>query len=287
MQAETTKGKWWLAAILAPLLSLGLGVLFAFGARPSENDWLGLSAIAPLFWGLIGGCSVSCIAAVISAIRRERRWAVAWVTAIPSLLFLIYLFSLVPDAKQNEKRNREYRVIEDKREKEYRAKIVQLCSELRNNPQLIMSDEFWRNAGDSNGLRQVVVVNALQDKSFKVSPEIKDYVRTNYPRFAGFVIMCGRSNHEELESIARDEMLPSGFRNTAVECLLRDESFRVTAEFKRFVIDHFSSQFSRLHFTKRELEDLAADPSVSEWVRKTAEKWLKEKWYVDNARSTN
>jgi hypothetical protein len=287
MQAETTKSKWWLAAILAPLLSVGFGVLFASSASPSENDWLGLSAIAPLFWGLIGGCAVSCVAAVVSVVKREKLWPAALIAAIPSLLFFIHLFSLEQQAKQTEKRNREYRVIADKQEKERRAKIDKLYSELRRNPQLIMSDEFWRNCDASNDLKRIIVSGTLQDRSFKVTPEIKDHVRTNYPQFSHYLIMYGRSSHEELESIARDEKLPSGYRNTAVECLLRDESFRVAPEFKRLVIDHFSYHFFRLHFTKRELEDLAADPTVSERVRKWAVAWLKEKRYVDDARSVN
>lgn len=287
MQAETTKGKWWRVAILAPLLSLGFGVFFAFSARPSEGDWLGLSAIAPLFWGLIGGCAGSCVAAAVSAVKRERLWPVGLVAAIPSLLFLIHLFSLVQDAKQTEMRNREYRVIEDKREKERHARNDQLCSEIHVNPHLIMSDEFWRNAGVSNDLRRILISRTLQDKSFNITPEIKDYVRTNYPQFTHYLIMYGRSGHEELESIARDEKLPSGYRNTAVECLLRDDSFHIAPEFKRFVIDHFSYHFFRLHFTKRELEGLAADPTVSERVRKAAVTWLKEKRYVDDARSAN
>jgi hypothetical protein len=66
MKPNQSNSKWWLAAILFPIMGFGIGYLFAINAPHNQSDWFGGAFFARLFLGLLIGCVLSIVATVIS-----------------------------------------------------------------------------------------------------------------------------------------------------------------------------------------------------------------------------
>jgi len=88
--APQTKTRWWLWAILAPVIALGVGILVAIFLGQHQDDWLGLRAVAPIMLGLLAGCALSCAFAIVSLQKKEVRSTYAFIAAIPSGLFVAF-----------------------------------------------------------------------------------------------------------------------------------------------------------------------------------------------------
>jgi hypothetical protein len=71
MPEPKQKTKWWLAAILAPIVSIGLGALITFGASRNPGDLLGLQLIAPAFGGFVVGGVLGVVFALVSYLKNE------------------------------------------------------------------------------------------------------------------------------------------------------------------------------------------------------------------------
>ncbi len=84
------KVKWWLWTILSPFLALVAGILVAIALGQHQDDWLGMRAIAPIMFGLLVGCALSCVFAIVSLEKREERSTVAFIAAIPCGLFVAF-----------------------------------------------------------------------------------------------------------------------------------------------------------------------------------------------------
>ena len=109
--------KWWRVTtlntvILLPFISTGVGLVLGFVAGQHESAthpnanydpihalfnqsgsddidrWLD-AFFAPIIYGLFVGCVLSCIATIISGIRREKKFAQCLIAGIPSLIVVI------------------------------------------------------------------------------------------------------------------------------------------------------------------------------------------------------
>jgi ABC-type transport system involved in multi-copper enzyme maturation permease subunit len=93
-----TNSKWWLAAILLPVIGFCVGYLRAINAPHNQSDWFGFSVLIPISLGLLIGCALSCIATIISVVKREKFYGIALLAGIPSLIFVVNFCSQIPQA---------------------------------------------------------------------------------------------------------------------------------------------------------------------------------------------
>jgi ABC-type transport system involved in multi-copper enzyme maturation permease subunit len=77
MKTVQPNGKWWLAAVLLPVLAIVGGIFFAYGAPHNQSDWFGGAFFARLFLGLLIGCVLSIVATAVSVAKREKLCAIA------------------------------------------------------------------------------------------------------------------------------------------------------------------------------------------------------------------
>jgi hypothetical protein len=82
--------KWWLWAILSPVIAIVLGIVVAACLGQRQDDWLGMRAAIPIMLSLLGGCILSCVFAILSLEKRETRSTYAFIAAIPSGLFVAF-----------------------------------------------------------------------------------------------------------------------------------------------------------------------------------------------------
>lgn len=71
MTQPKQKTKWWLAAIIAPVILTGFGLLVALGMPRNESDWFGVAFIATAFGGLLLGCLLAILFTAISYLKNE------------------------------------------------------------------------------------------------------------------------------------------------------------------------------------------------------------------------
>jgi hypothetical protein len=95
MAPKKSNGKWWLVAVLAPPLVFGTGLVLPLPAQAYENDWAYKGRIALEFGGLIAGCLISCVAAGISAFKREKFWPTGLLAGALSLCSLPFVALLL------------------------------------------------------------------------------------------------------------------------------------------------------------------------------------------------
>ena len=88
--APQSKTRWWLWAILSPIIALFVGIVVAMLLGQHQDDWLGMRAIAPIMFGLLAGCTLSCAFAIVSLEKKEERSTLAFIAAIPSGLFFAF-----------------------------------------------------------------------------------------------------------------------------------------------------------------------------------------------------
>jgi hypothetical protein len=104
--------------------------------------------------------------------------------------------------------------------------------------------------------------------------------------------LYNRSSHDELAKIVKDVKNSYGIRETAMDCLLRDESFDVTDEWKKTVFDQFPLKIGLLfggkRFSRIQLGNLITDPKIPSYVKRDADFWLKNGGYkTENSIATN
>jgi hypothetical protein len=74
-----------------PLVIVAFGVLIGIGAPHSESDWFGASVLVPVGLALIAAALLAIICSIIAFVRGERAAFLSAITAIPGLLFLLWL----------------------------------------------------------------------------------------------------------------------------------------------------------------------------------------------------
>ena len=268
MKPNQSNGKWWLAAVLLPVLAVGIGFLGAATAPFNQNDWLGLRFVFPIFAGLFIGCLLCCVTAVISVLRKEQASGVAIFLAVPSLIFIIYVGVLAVHGRQAALQQKASEMIRGKKEKEQMDQIYSWRDKFRANPSLITNDVFWNAQTNRERLAERGLVELIRDQSFKFSPEINDYISKKLPGGTEALLLDRHFSREELISMAKDPQNSRRIRESALGQLVRDKNFDVTDEWKTYVIDQFPNELGDLlldeRFTKNELETLLQNPKVSD-----------------------
>lgn len=82
--------RWWLGAILAPLVTTTVGVVVGLAIPQRDSDWIGVGFMIPFVIGLTSGCLASVICAVFSWIKKEQRAGLAMLFGVPSFCVLVF-----------------------------------------------------------------------------------------------------------------------------------------------------------------------------------------------------
>ena len=213
MKPNQSNGKWWLAAVLLPVLAVGIGFLGAATAPFNQNDWLGLRFVFPIFAGLFIGCLLCCVTAVISVLRKEQASGVAIFLAVPSLIFIIYVGVLAVHGRQAALQQKASEMIRGKKEKEQMDQIYSWRDKFRANPSLITNDVFWNAQTNRERLAERGLVELIRDQSFKFSPEINDYISKKLPvgqKLFSWIDILAEKNSSQWRKIRRTQ---DGFEN--------------------------------------------------------------------------
>jgi hypothetical protein len=288
MNEPRKPGYWWAAAFLLPLLSVGIGVLAGLAAPRRESDWFGGSVFFPILIGGLIGCIASCAAAIISLLRRERSSAVSLFAAIPAAGLLLYSAVAFARGRSEQQRQAALSILSHKNDDEKMARIASWKAKFGEHPDLIVSDDVWLQRTESKTEAEFGLNWLLQEKTFSVTPELKAFVIKNSPRNASLVFTNGRSTHEELKMLCHDKAVAYEVREQAIDCLMRDESYKLTAEEKQMVFAEFATKYTLLfgtkQFTRAELEEMARDPKFPDYIRRDAQQYLTWKSYKEGDR---
>jgi hypothetical protein len=282
MKPIQSNGKWWLAAILLPVFAVGVGWL---GAASGPR---GLEALVPLFFGLLIGCVLSCIAATISIIQRERFCVIGLLPGIPSLIFVVNVCAAIPQAAKNSKQANEHFLAYQKQVSEQEAQVAKQEARaiyyrevFRTNSLLITSDDFWNAQTNQDRSVQAGLDRLIEDQSFIFTPEMKNYLIRNGHDYQYLIRKC-LNNDERIQIVTNTDALKPE-RELAMNCLLWDKSFQITDQWKHYVLDNFPQSKHYLImsgcFSKNELEALAVDPKVPALDRIDAGNALTMKYY--------
>jgi|CXWL01.1.fsa_nt_gi hypothetical protein len=91
--------RWWLGAILAPLLMTAIGITVGLASPQRDSDWIGVAFIIPFVVGLTSGCLVSVVCSVFSLLKKESRAGLAMLFGLTSLGVLVFAAVKILSAK--------------------------------------------------------------------------------------------------------------------------------------------------------------------------------------------
>jgi hypothetical protein len=208
MKTDRSTGKWWLAALLIPFLSFGIGVVCGLSSRGSENDWLGGHIILPIAASILVGCIISVIATGVSFVRGERLSYLSLLVSIPAVIVLGYggvsYVKFHRAAKVQEAAQKQYWEAELETQKLRR----QCMEELRKNPEVITDDGFWKSHDRMDKAYQYGLLDLLYEPDFHVTKEIKTYVMSKMPSYSAGLFSKNRLSREELDEIIATKAAP-------------------------------------------------------------------------------
>jgi len=122
------------------------------------------------------------------------------------------------------------------------------------------------------------LVLLMKDKSFIFTPEMKNYLIKNGLGY-DYLIRNLLNNDERIQIVTNADALKPE-RDLAMVFLLCDKSFKITDQWKQYVLDNFPQSKHYLImsgcFSKSELEAMAVDPSSDIFDARNA---LKMKYY--------
>lgn len=219
MKAEKRNSKWWLLALLSPVLAICFSMLTATQAHASQDDWFGMGIIAFVLKGVLIGCVGSCLAAIVSGLRRERLFVIALIAAIPSAGFVVRYYIAINERDKNREIQSAARAADYKKQEERHAQILRCRDELRVNPSWITSNEFWNVHDTPSHEYQYGLLNLLGDKSFEVTPAMKAYVLKKFPIYGNSLFSAARFTREELIEIIASQSYSEGVRTWAKQNL--------------------------------------------------------------------
>jgi len=284
MKPNQSNGKWWLAAILFPVVGFGGGYFYVI-AGPHNLGW---GALAVIFIGLFGGCVLSIVASAISVAKREKLCGIVLLAGIPSLIFVVKVCVEIPQAAKSSRLANEgflahqKQVAEqEKQVAEQEPRVIFYREQFRTNSSLITSDDFWNAQTNKDRVAMEGLWRLLDDKSFMITPEMKNYLIRNGYDYQ-YLIRNRLNNDERIQIVTNTDALRPE-RELAMNCLLWDKSFEITDQWKHYVLDNFPQSKHYLImsgcFSKNELEALAVDPKVPALDRIDAGNALKMKYY--------
>lgn len=280
---KRSNGKWWLAAILLPVVGFGIGYLCAINAPHNQSDWFGFGVLVRIFLGLLAGCVLSCIATIISLIRREKFSGIALLAGIPSLIFVVNFCSQIPQARRSAKLNQEHFQAHQKQVQEQETQVINFREKFRTNSALITSDDFWNAQTNKDRSAQDGLARLIEDQSFNFTPEMNEYIIKKFPGRTEELMQYKRLNQDELIKIIKDVQYSHRIRETGVYVLISNPSFGVTDEWKKYIIEQFPNEIGDLllqeRFTKSEIEALISDPTIDNGTKEIAKRNLAEGRY--------
>jgi hypothetical protein len=218
--AVRSESKWWLVAIVSPLVVIGIGILLGLTARSNENDWLGIRFILPIFWAIVVSCFFSLFAAVISLVKKEKFWGVAVLPAIASLCFLVKLANTEIHVNKQAEEQAARQAVQRKHDEEKFKLIAAWEEKFRANPELITNDQLWHNQKDSDQVAKFGLIWLLQDMSFNVTDNIKEFVITNFPDEFGILshrMLLTKADLEQIVVNPHTGPWPKQFAKQAIE----------------------------------------------------------------------
>lgn len=166
------------------------------------------------------------------------------------------------------------------REREARIAASKLVLEkLKTNPGLLTEDVFW----DEQPANDYGLLWFLQEPTTPHTPAINAYLLKRFPDKSTEILSNGRANHEELTAIAGDRQQPFDTRESAIDALLRDNSFEFGEPWRRMVIEEFTPKvtllFGTRRYTRQELAALYGDPKTPAWIQQTARENIARNWF--------
>ena len=84
------KTRWWLGAILAPLLSPIVGIVVGLLRPQHDSDWIGVGFMIPFVTGISVGCVASVVCAIFSWFKKESRSGLAMLFGVPCFCVLAF-----------------------------------------------------------------------------------------------------------------------------------------------------------------------------------------------------
>jgi len=169
---------------------------------------------------------------------------------------------------------------QNNREKETRIAASKLVfEELKVNPALLTDDTFWnRQPPNDYGLLWF-----LQEPTAPRSPEINAYLLKRFPEKSTPILSNSRATAAELTAIAGDRQQPYNTRESAIDALLRDDSFDFGEPWRRMVLEEFVLKatllFGTRRYTRQELVELSKNPKAPAWIQQTARDNIARNWF--------
>lgn len=166
---------------------------------------------------------------------------------------------------------------------------------LRANPSLITSDAYWNSQTNQNNQYRNDVVTGLsellRDKSFQVTPEMKDYIlkgKTRVPQYKGKGTtreanrLLQRMDNDELIDVVEKADYSPAIRTTALYYLRTRNVGKplLPDEFRKYVLEQFTSNIlndsytNTITFTRSDLAAAVVDPKIGEADRSRFKEWL-------------
>lgn len=285
MNRKQRDGFWWAAAFLLPILPIGIGILNGLAAPRRDSDWFGGTLLIPIIIGILIGCIASCAASAISFLRRERLFPASLLIAIPAAGLLMYSVIAFERSKIERQRQAAINVVSYKNSEERMKRIASWKVRFCEHPDLITTDGVWAQNRESKAEAEWGLNWALQETDFNVTPEIKEFVIRKTPQNASLVFTKGRSTHEELKRLFHDRTVSYEVREQAIDCLMRDQDYKLTEEEKMIVFVEFATKYTLLfgtkQFTRTELEEMVRDSKIPEYIRREAQQYLKWQSYKE------
>lgn len=284
MNPDQPSSRWWLAAILFPFFGGCLGFVYGFGAlHQNADDWFGMHFLMRILGGLFVGCLLSCVATVISVRKSENLSAVAVMAGIPSLFFVAYVCTKMPQMVNDSEQDKAIFAARQQEASEREAQIVRWHDEFLTNTALITDDDFWKSQRNQNGSAIAGLSRLIEDKAFEFDPIVSEYIFKNLPQRSHSLILHKRLTHADLIKIVNDTATSHATQQRAVYFLISDESFEISNEWKLRVLEQFPDEFRTLcihkRLTKSELEAMASDPKSSDSMKQIARLYLRAETY--------
>jgi hypothetical protein len=91
---KESTSKYWVGAVVSPLVFIALGMFVAFLSPRNENDWLGMRLLVPAGLGMLIGCASAVYCSVVSVRRNEKYCLIALLVGFPCAAGLVW--SLAP-----------------------------------------------------------------------------------------------------------------------------------------------------------------------------------------------
>jgi hypothetical protein len=169
------RGVWWIVSLFSLGSCIGAGFLVALSQPHRESDWLGMSLIVPIFFG-IGLGALLCVAfATVSLVRKERGSLWALLAALPCGALLMWALLGLADTSI--------------KEAEYKAahlRLEQYTAQLRKDPEVGLREK-WYESKDNE--KFCAYRDSFSDSQVPYSTELLQRIYDGVPKSENYVFM--------------------------------------------------------------------------------------------------